>query len=206
LLREGNSVEADWEVEIGPGAPIIDAQWPGFVDLRASNLREVEQAREVVSQLPEVSQLPGLAEALVRMNGDGSPIWTSKCDVWPLTDLSEIDPDEMQATAETAAYAWGCYVDLLPRSGDHRSVPEWVVPTMAVSWCKSMCGRLHSVPLRQCRVDLLVRRAVLAKEGEDVGITAYLTACGTSPQEAQEVLGKALDCFVDAFCVASTIE
>ena len=32
-------MEADWEVEIGGGAPVIDALWPGFVDLRAARAR-----------------------------------------------------------------------------------------------------------------------------------------------------------------------
>ena len=27
-------MEADWEVEIGGGAPVIDACWDGYVDLR----------------------------------------------------------------------------------------------------------------------------------------------------------------------------
>ena len=27
-------MEADWEVEVGGGAPVIEAFWPGFVDLR----------------------------------------------------------------------------------------------------------------------------------------------------------------------------
>ena len=27
-------MEADWEFEVGGDAPVIDACWPGFVDLR----------------------------------------------------------------------------------------------------------------------------------------------------------------------------
>jgi hypothetical protein len=29
-------MEADWEFEVGGDAPVIDALWPGFVDLRLS--------------------------------------------------------------------------------------------------------------------------------------------------------------------------
>jgi hypothetical protein len=30
----GNRMEADWEFEVGGDAPVIEAPWPGFVDLR----------------------------------------------------------------------------------------------------------------------------------------------------------------------------
>jgi hypothetical protein len=70
-------MEADWEFEVGgdatvPEAPIIDACWSGFVDLQSAP----ERAR----LLPEASQFPALADALVKLNGVGSPVWTSKCD------------------------------------------------------------------------------------------------------------------------------
>jgi hypothetical protein len=53
-------MEADWEFEVGPdaaglAAPVIDALWPGFVDLR--------RAPELAWHLPEAAQLPALAEA-----------------------------------------------------------------------------------------------------------------------------------------------
>jgi len=68
-------MEADWEVEIGGGAPIIDACWDGLVHLQT--------APERAAELPEAADLPRLAEALVRLNAPRSPVWTSKCDVWP---------------------------------------------------------------------------------------------------------------------------
>ena len=67
-------MEADWEIEIGGGAPIIEAHWSGLVDLRVNP----ERAR----LLPEAQQLPALCHALVRLNAPASPVWTSKCDVF----------------------------------------------------------------------------------------------------------------------------
>jgi len=72
-------MEADWEVEVGPEAPVIDALWPGFVDLRS--------APRQAHTFPEVAQLPPLAAVLARLNAPASPVWTSRCDVWPLEDL-----------------------------------------------------------------------------------------------------------------------
>jgi hypothetical protein len=188
----GTLVEADWEVEIGPGAPLIDARWPGFVDLR--------KIPELARQLPEVSSLRGLDDALVRLNGGNSPVWTSKCDVWPL-DTAEFDPDEMDAIPESAAYGWGCYIDLLPRNDQ-----QWIASAMAVSWCKSICGLLRGVAISCCRADLIVRSAAITPASMDIGITAYLTACGPTAGNANRVLQAALNKFVEALCSQSTIE
>jgi hypothetical protein len=185
-------VEADWEVEIGPGAPVIDAHWPGFVDLR--------QTSESVRHLPEVAWLRGLDDALVRLNGTQSPVWTAKCDVWPL-DAGEFDADEMGAPSENAAFAQGCYIDLLPTNGQ-----QWSVPAMAISWCKDICSLLRTVPLSYCRVDLIVRSAVISPDRMDIGITAYLTSCGPTAEDANQVLQVALSRFADALCDRSTIE
>ena len=133
--------------------------------------------------------LPVLAHALLRLNSAGSPVWTSKSDVW---EQHTFDPDEMDAAPGTATSAIACYIDLLPRS-----VQEWNVHGQAVAICTKLCGRLHQVPVRSCRADLVVRRASIAPDLLDHGITAYLTACGSTLEEARATLGAALVAFVD---------
>jgi hypothetical protein len=191
-------MEADWEVEIGGSAPVIEAAWPGFVDLR----RDPERA----GQLLETVQLPALAETLTKLNGTTSPVWTSKCDVWPVVDFVSFDPDELDAPPGCAAHAMACYIDLLPRSSQ-----QWVTPIMAADACKIVCSRLRAVPLRCCRLDLVIRQAFIAKNlanppQMDLGITGYLTACGPSPAEASAVLEAALQAFAGALCGYSTLE
>ncbi len=173
-------MQADWEVEIGGDAPVIDACWPGLVDLQRFPSR--------VAELDEVQTLPALAGALLQLNAAASPVWTSKCDVWPVNGL---DPFELDASAEAATHGTACYIDLLPRS-DHR----WTFHQMAVESCKALCTRLHAAPLCCCRVDLVVRRAVIAQEVNNHGITAYLTACGASEPNALAQLQDALAAFV----------
>ena len=185
-------VEADWEVEIAPAAPVIDAHWPGFVDLR--------QTPEFAQQLPEMTSLRGLDDALVRLNGAQSPVWTAKCDVWPLS-AGEFDADEMGAPSESAALGEGCYIDLLPTNEQ-----QWSVPATAISWCKDICGLLRAVPLSSCRVDLIIRSAAISPNHMNIGITAYLTSCGPTVEDANRVLQAALSRFVDALCGRSTIE
>ena len=191
-------MEADWEFEVGPdeagvAAPVIDARWPGFVDL--------ERAPELARLLPEAAQLPALAVALAMLNAAASPVWTSKCDFWPRLEAAEFDTDELDAPPGCAAHAMGCYIDLLPRNRR-----QWALPELAAAECKRMCGLLRAVPLVCCRVDLVIRRAFITAERMELGITAYLTSCGASSTEAVRTLEAVLAAFSRCACVQSKIE
>jgi hypothetical protein len=191
-------LQADWEFDVGGDAPVIDTLWQGFVDLRVSPER--------VSDLPEAAQLPGLAAALVKLNSEGSPVWTSKCDFWPVLEREEFDADELDAPAGRSTHAVACYIDIVPRA-DH----AWPLPQPAEAVCMLLCGLLGSVPLRCCRADLVVRRALMALNRVDwgpmdLGMTAYITACGPTPAQATRTLEEALIAFADALCPSSTLQ
>ena len=173
-------MEADWEVEVGGDAPVIDGYWEGREDLG--------RAPDRAMILPESRQLPGLAEALVELNSAASPVWTSKCDVWSPEEFAR---DEMEASAEEGKCAIACYVDLLPRTD-----LQWASLQQTVSACRSLCARLREQPLRCCRTDLIVRGAWIAPGQIAMGITAYLTACGATLEDASAVLALALREFV----------
>jgi hypothetical protein len=185
-------MEADWEVEIGGQAPVIEAHWTGFIDLRP--------APERAQQLPEAAQLPALADTLVRLNTPSSPVWTSKCDVWH-PDI--FDPDELDAPPGERSCAIACYVDLLPRRDQPWPDPEDGIAQDetaqdAIAACKSLCVRLRQVPLRCCRADLIVRQASIVPGLLDLGVTAYFTACGATSEDAAATLAAALVAFVDS--------
>jgi len=179
-------MEADWEFEVGADVPVIEARWPGFVDLQLNP--------ELAWQLPEADQFPALAEALAKLNAVPSPVWTSKCDLWPHLEADSFDPDELDAPDGGFAHAMGCYIDLLTRSE-----LQWRIPALAEASCRQVCGRVRGVPLRSCRLDLVIRRAFIAPDLMDLGITAYLTSCGASPEAAAHTLQDALAAFADAF-------
>lgn len=176
-------MQADWEVEVGGEAAVIDALWPGFVDLRVTP----ERAHD----LSEAKVLPALADALAQLNAPASPVWTSKCDVWSVSQR-EIDRFELDAPSENATRAQACYIDLLPAS------ESWNSPEDAVAFCRELTHRLHAAPISSCRVDLMVRSAVAALGSSSTGITGYLTACGPTEARALEQLCRALAAFVDA--------
>lgn len=174
-------MEADWEIEIGGDAPIIDAAWLGLVDLRGEPKR--------VHEIAETARLPGLAEALLQLNGLRSPVWTAKCDVWAPSDF---DPDEMEGDRAEARLALACYLDMLPRKDD-----EWSLPEAAVDSCKAWRAKLQHVSLANCRVDFVIRRAWITSAHQSLGVTAYLTACGEDLDSAVCVLRAALAALAD---------
>jgi hypothetical protein len=186
-------LEADWEVEIGGGAPVIEGRWQGFVDLQRFPRR--------VRQLVEIHELPGLADALKRLNGHSSLVWTSKCDVFGNVGRDEFDRDELDAPPGCDRYATALYIDLLPKSDE-----PWHTREKAVAACKRICNQLHEVGLRCCRVDMVLRRAHITRYAKELGITAYLTACGISTAQAKAVLSLALDAFADAVVPGGTPE
>lgn len=189
-------MESDWEFEVGGDAPVIEPFWSGFVDLR----RMPERAYN----LPETAQLPSLAAALKRLNAEPSPVWTSKCDFWPSLKPEDFDPDELDAPPGCSAHAAGCYIDLLAK-GDR----AWSHAHQAEAVCEHFCSVLGAIPMRRCRVDYIIRRAMIAPETIDLidlGVSAYITACGPSADEAMDTLGAALAVFADAFCPQSTLQ
>ena len=173
-------LEADWEIEIGGVAPVIDPNWAGFVDLRANP--------ELAPHLLETADVPALADALIRLNASSSPVWTSKCDVW----LPEsFDPDELDAPGRADSFSVACYIDLLPADSHEGFSQE-----SAIRWCLRVCSPLHSTVLRSCRADLILRRAVFAPQASrnclNIGVTVYLTACGPTRVAAFATLSSAL--------------
>jgi|SRR5579859_2847933 len=123
-------MNADWEVEIGGDAPVIEALWPGFIDLRAHPER--------VSEIAETAVFPPLAVLLKSLNAPDSTLWTSKCDVW------EPDP---------AAIA--LYVDILPCEGS-----VFAQRQQAEAFCRELVGRLAGLGTHDCSVDLVIRQAI----------------------------------------------
>lgn len=181
-------MEADWEVEVGGGAPVIEAHWPGFINLRAEPVR--------ITDVAETRAFPPLADLLLTLNSVGSPVWTSKCDVW------EPEPG-----------ALACYVDLLPLRGE--VFAEW---ERAEAFCRVLVKRMapRAVPPSESQpgrhpilissdeigsaptITLVVRRAI-TERAEGFGVTAYFSAdSGCSPDVATAI-ENAMVAFSNAF-------
>lgn len=175
-------MEADWEIEIGGDAPVIDVSWIGFVDLRLMP--------DKANTLPEVLFLPSLASALVRLNAPASSFLSAKCDVWA---IESVDPFEFDAPLQSAVHGLACYIDLAPFDSQN-----WIDPTVVGDWCKQLCLNLRASGLCCCRADLIVRRAIAKLGQESIGLSAYVSACGPTVDATKAQLAAALAVFVGA--------
>jgi hypothetical protein len=180
-------MEADWEIEVGGGAPVIEALWAGFVDLRRNPER--------IAEVAEAVAFPPLAKLLAALNGDESPLWTAKCDVWeveaekrdsPMQEIP-VEADPLDAVSEEACMA--CYIDLLPLKGT--VFARW---EEAEEFCRQWVSRLEDGDQPDCRIDLIVRQAI-AGSAEGFGVTAYLSAMGEYRAKASNALAAALSAF-----------
>jgi len=186
-------MEADFEVQVGGGAPVIEALWEGFVDLRRSPER--------VYEISEAATFPALAEALLALNGLDAPLWTSKCDVWDphAAEMEAFEPGQ-SALPERHHAALACYIDLLPRSSlvfaDWKDAEDFCRRWVAQIEAEEMGGATHDAT-HSATVDLIVRQAI-AGEAEGFAITAYLGVVADYRAGAEEALAAALRHFVAA--------
>ena len=175
-------MEADWEVEVGGGAPVIDALWAGFVDLR--------QQPERIEEIAEAARFPALGGLLERLNSPGSPVWTAKCDLW-----EPVEPGEaanLTVAEDDLPAALAIYVDLLPSAG--AVFLHW---QDAEAFCRRWVSQLAHIKMSACTVELVVRQAQ-AGVSQGFGVTAYLSAEGHDRFGAAETLSRALGAFADA--------
>jgi hypothetical protein len=167
-------MEADWEVEIGGGAPVIEALWPGFIDLRSNRAG----GGEMGVLIAEAAAFAPLGNLLWALNGRESPVWTSKCDVW------EPEPASL-----------AIYIDMLPREGI-----VFAGLQQAEEFCREYIARLETCAPEVCgpgcRIDLVIRQAI-AGEAEGLGITAYLSATAAAGPAAAAMTAM-MNGFLDA--------
>jgi len=186
-------VEADWEFEIGGGAPVIEAWWPGLIDLRRSPASVIDIAEAV--------DFPELGDALILLNATSSPVWTSKCGVWESDEAERFDADEFDAPAGGTAHTHGCYIDLLPQGEK-----QWTSTVAIAAECRIWSAKLRSLPLRSCRADLIIRRAFTPPERMHLGVTVYLTGGGSTAAQAFEALAAMMVPIAGVLCDRSTLQ
>ncbi len=170
-------MEADWEVEIGGGAPVIDADLPGSSG--SSGYIDLRNHPERIGEIAETTAFPPLAGLLLALNAPASSVWTSKCDLW-----------------KPEAGELACYIDLLPWEGV--VFAEW---QQAEAFCREYIARLEAIALPECgsgcRIDLVIRQAIAGAEA-GFGITAYLGAKATNSAGGAAALADVMATLRDA--------
>ena len=186
-------MEADWAVEIGAGAPWIDADWSGFVDLRAHP--------EAVTSIAEAPRGSALREMLLRLNAPRSHVFTSKCDLWTLAS-DDLDPIEYNSSLDEALHGVASWIDILPRDA-----PLFGSFQQQESWVRRIVSQLHTEPLANGRVDLVIRAAHAARQ-DGFALTLYAVGCGADSSSArsswQRILRTAVNVTMDQTLWASS--
>jgi hypothetical protein len=162
-------VEVDWSAEIGTGLPIIEVDWPGFVDLRGH--------AEAVDSIAEACAEPALLSALIALNRAESPAFTCKCEVWQL-EPTEIDPDEFGCELIDARAGWASWIDVIARD------EAWFASfERHEAWVRDVVSRLRALVIGPGRIELVIRVAIQGLR-EGFGITLYAAACGADREAA----------------------
>jgi hypothetical protein len=184
---------AEWSVECSAEDPVLVVPWNDpktaaeFIDLRAHPYD--------LHRIPEAEQHQPLMQALRALNATRSPVFTAKCDAWPLTpdELEhlrfnlDLDPTEAPTTEPPAGFA--SYIDLI-----------WHERSLFTSFPQQeqVLRRLtrHAAALDHpsAALECILRTALVDLDGPQEGyaLSLYVKALGPDPQTAWQEWASAL--------------
>jgi hypothetical protein len=188
-------MQAEWSAECTPDDPLLVVPWsspsdpqdptsgPRFIDLRENPYD--------LDHLPEAEHYPPLMNALRALNAIRSPVFTAKCDAWPL-DQEELESLHLNLdlTPEEAPAGFASYIDLLWRD-------RTVFASFHVQ--EQMLHRLtlRATPLDHPSVmlDCVLRPAIVDLTGPQEGfaVSLYIKAAGHDPETAETNWAAALN-------------
>jgi hypothetical protein len=138
-------MHADFSVELGRDDPVLEIPW--ISDDPAVRYFDLKKFPELVLQIPEAVAHPDMGAFLSRINTQGFPLATAKCDAW---DSREISPEEEIFGADRKFVS---YVDLF--FVDERSRCSF---EKHEELAKELCRLLNHAPDISATVELVVRR------------------------------------------------
>jgi hypothetical protein len=186
---------SEWSAECSAEDPVLVVPWSDpsdpsgnrrFIDLRENPYD--------LDHLPEAEHYPSLMHALRALNATRSPVFTAKCDAWPL------EGEELEALrlnldvfVDDTVAGFGSYIDIL-----------WRERSLFTSFHQQeqMLHRLtrHAATLDQptAMLDCVLRPALvdLAGPQEGFAVSLYVKALGHAPHSAEENWATALNAVV----------
>ncbi|GGG89288.1 hypothetical protein [Edaphobacter dinghuensis] len=193
---------AEWSVEASADDPVLVIPWSDpsdptgdrrFIDLRENPYD--------LDHIPEAELYPPLMHALRSLNALRSPVFTAKCDAWPLRPKQDADEletlrlnlDIFEDAANDASHGFVSYIDILWRE---RSI------FTSFHQHEQLLHRLtrHAAPLSHpyAMLDCVLRPALVDLTGPQEGfaLSLYIKSLGHDPQSAEENWASALDAVV----------
>jgi hypothetical protein len=145
-------MHADFSVELGGNDPALELPWSS--DDPSVRYFDLKSCPELVSQIPEAVAYPKLSEFLIRINADGFPLQTAKCDAWYSQDIS---PEEEIFGADRKFVS---YIDLVLVDEDARCSFE-----KHEEFVKELCRLLNHAPEIAATVEFVIRRCYFHRPG-----------------------------------------
>jgi hypothetical protein len=186
---------AEWSAECAPDDPVLVIPWsdPANPDVHFIDLRENPYD---LDHLPEAEHFPALMHALRALNAPRSPVFTAKCDAWPLDpeELHQLHFDiDIDPTHEPLPAGFASYIDLLLRERSRFT---------SIHHHQQLLDRLvrRAAPLDHphAMLDCIIRPAFLDLAGPQEGfeISLYIKALGPDPEAARHNWSAALEAIV----------
>src|ERR1700677_386436 len=186
---------SEWSAECSAEDPVLVVPWSDPAD-PSGNRRFIDLRENPydLDHLVEAEQYPSLMHALRALNATRSPVFTAKCDAWPLEgeDLDALRVNLDVLVDDTAA-GFGSYIDIL-----------WRERSLFTSFHQQeqMLHRLtrHAATLDHpsAMLDCVLRPALVDLTGPQEGfaVSLYVKALGHDPRSADESWAAALDAVV----------
>lgn len=185
----------EWSAECAADDPVLVVPWeadpgqPGigpFVDLRENPYD--------LDHIPEAEQYPPLMQALRALNAPRSPVFTAKCDAWPL-DASELQALQfnLDLTPIEAPNGFASYIDLL-----WRERPLFVSFHQQEQRLTKLARLVEPLDHPYAALDCVLRPALVDLTGPQEGfaVSLYIKALGTDAPHAYEHWSRALEAIV----------
>ncbi len=180
---------SEWSAECGADDPVLVVPWSSpdgalhWIDLRDDP--------DALDAIAEADEHPALLASLRALNGTRSPVYTAKCDAWPM-DLGELESlrADLLLDPEVAQSGFSSYIDQLWRE---RSVftSRHRMEGMLYRIDRMAAELPHSLAKLEC----VLRPAVADLDGavaEGFALTMYVKAAGVNEIEAAERWDAAL--------------
>jgi len=182
---------ATWSVECGADDPVLVVPWSDAAGLHFVDLRENPYD---LDQIAEAELHPALMQALRALNATRSPVFTAKCDAWPM-DSEELESQriELDLSAAEAPSGFASYIDLI-----WRDRPLFVSFHQQEQRLQRLVRLLEPLDHPYAAVEAVLRPALVDLTGPQEGFAAtlYVKALGTDAGHAYEHWTLALEAVV----------
>jgi hypothetical protein len=173
-----SSMQADYEIELGPDAPALEVPWRSPEgSVRYFDLRE---RPELLLEISEAAANPELARFLSAVNSSRSHFQSAKCDSWLSDEISEAE------AVYESKWKFASYVDLIFADPSAQADLERHRTTTS-----ELAKLLSKAPEVSAAADFIVRRCYFHRtpelETSEDGycITFYLSGYGDDEDQAR---------------------